>query len=63
MSRLKLMRYSAGLTIAQVVERTGISERTLYRLENGARPSPAAAKALADFYGVTVADLLGVAVA
>lgn len=61
MNRLELMRYDRGLTRAEVAERSGVSIRTLQNLETGnARPSAPTAKALADFYEVSVADLLGI---
>lgn len=62
MNRLKLMRYERGLTQAEVAQACGIAVGTLKALERGGTTEPHAptAKAVADFYGVTVADLLGV---
>lgn len=61
MNRLRLLRYERGLEVNEVAERVGVSRQTMHRLESGetAEPSAATAKALADVYGVTVADLLG----
>lgn len=62
MNRFELLRYERGASRKEVVEATGINERTLGALERGEikKPGAEAAKALATFYGVTVADLLGV---
>ena len=62
MNRIKLMRYERGLTRSAVAEDAGVPERTLRAIESGetAQPSAPHAKALADFYGVTVAELLGI---
>lgn len=62
MSPAKLARYEAGLTVEDAAARTGVHERTIRRIENGeiSNPSAPIAKSLADAYGVTVAQLLGV---
>lgn len=62
MNRLKLLRYERGADLGEVAEATGLTRQTLGRLERGdtTHPSAATAKALADFYGMTVAELLGV---
>lgn len=62
MNRYELRRYEVGLSRADVAAQSGVPERTIRALESGQVSKPAArtAKALADVYGVTVADLLGV---
>lgn len=63
MNRYKLMRYEAGLDRPVVSQETGVPVRTLRHLESekeGYTPSPATAKALADFYGKTLPEFLGV---
>lgn len=61
MNRLELLRYERGLTRRDVSEGSGVPERTVRHVEREAhRPSPKTAKALADFYEITVAELLGV---
>lgn len=61
MNRIRLMRYERGLSAKDVVEGSGISHMTLARLESGdTQPSAPIAKALADFYEVSVAELLGI---
>lgn len=62
MNRLKLLRYERGAEMTEVAEATGVTRQTLRRLESGetVQPSAATAKALAEFYGITVAELLGV---
>lgn len=61
MNRLRLLRFERGLKMQDVAEGTGLTRQTLRRLESDetGEPSASTAKALADFYGVTVADLLG----
>jgi transcriptional regulator with XRE-family HTH domain len=61
MTRLKLLRYERGLTRAEVVAATGVPLGTLQKLEDGHSSEPTApvAKKLADFYELTVAQLLG----
>jgi transcriptional regulator with XRE-family HTH domain len=61
MNRITLLRYERGLSRAQVSRVVGISAKQLGLIERGAAvPRPATAKALANFYDVTVAELLGV---
>jgi transcriptional regulator with XRE-family HTH domain len=61
MNRITLLRYERGLSRAQVGRAVGVSAKQLGLIERGeAVPRPATAKALANFYGVTVAELLGV---
>lgn len=62
MNQLKLMRYERGLTQQDVATGAGVTQATLSRLERGhGCPGAATAKALADFYGVPVAAVLGLA--
>jgi transcriptional regulator with XRE-family HTH domain len=61
MNSAELLRYERGMTVAQVSAETKISEPTIYRIEKGiVKPGPATAKTLADFYKVTVGELLGI---
>lgn len=62
MNRLRLLRFERGLEMAEVASKTGITRQTLSRIESGetAHPSASTAKALADFYEISVAELLGV---
>lgn len=58
--RLKYARDRAGLTLRQVVERTGIGESSLSEYENGKRePRLSQLKALADAYRRSIAFFLG----
>ena len=63
MNRFELLRYGAGLTRAELADAAGIPVRTIRSLEDGStqKPSAPVAKKLADFYELTVADLLGLA--
>jgi transcriptional regulator with XRE-family HTH domain len=58
MPRIRQLRYERGLTQADVAQGSSVSARTLTALENGAQPSALVAKRLADFYEVTVGELL-----
>lgn len=62
MNRLTLLRYERGLTQQEVSAGSGVPLPTIKRLETGdtVRPSAPTAKALADFYEISVADLLGI---
>lgn len=62
MNRLRLIRYERGHKLTEVASAVGVTRQTLSRLERGEslRPNAATAKALADYYGISVADLLGV---
>lgn len=57
---LKALRVRSGKTRRDVSMETGITESTLYKLEEGrsANPSVKTAKALANCYGVSVDELL-----
>jgi transcriptional regulator with XRE-family HTH domain len=58
-NRLQQLRYERGLTQQQVADGSGVSQRTLVRLERDAqRPSARIAKRLADYFGVQVTDLM-----
>jgi transcriptional regulator with XRE-family HTH domain len=53
------LRFERGLTAAAVAQGAAIAPMTLRAIEEGREPSAPVAKKLADFYGVTVAELLG----
>lgn len=59
--RLQEFRESRGLTLGQVAIETGVSKTALLRLESGARRQPHLCLlwALADFFGVTIDELVG----
>jgi transcriptional regulator with XRE-family HTH domain len=60
MNRFERLRFERGLTLGQVADGSGVSMSTVIRLErNGQKPGAATAKALADFYDIPVAELLG----
>jgi transcriptional regulator with XRE-family HTH domain len=60
MNRFERLRFERGLTQAEVATGAEISIRTVIRLEREERkPSAAIVKALADFYEIPVAELLG----
>lgn len=59
MNNAKRLRYEKGLDAPQVALGTGLSVQTIYRIEEGRNTSAPTAKKLADFYEVTVAELLG----
>ena len=54
---IKKMRQNLGLSQEQLAETTGISLRTLQRIESGQQVSPGSLKTLADFFGVSVESL------
>lgn len=61
MNRIKLLRYEQGLTLEEASKASGVPVRTIARAEAGETQLVAStAKRLADFYRVSVADLLGV---
>lgn len=58
MMSLRAERLNRGLSTRVASERIGISRQTLEDAEHGRRrPRPAAAKRIADFYGVLVTDI------
>lgn len=57
-NRLRRARFEMGLTINEVAAATAVSRATIMRLEAGSTPTARVAKALADFYGLDVADML-----
>jgi transcriptional regulator with XRE-family HTH domain len=60
MTRLRLLRFERGLEQTAVAAQVGISREWLSALELGkADLSAPVAKSLADFYGITVSELLG----
>ncbi len=58
MPYLRLKRYERGLTATQVANSAGLHRSTVTNAEAGVRITPRTAKALANFYGVSVGDLL-----
>jgi transcriptional regulator with XRE-family HTH domain len=61
-NRYRLLRFERGLEIEEVAQGAGLHRHTVRRLETGETPEPSAAtaKALADFYGISVPSLLGI---
>lgn len=61
MNRFELLRYERGESVAGVAARSGVAVGTLRRLEaeEDVKPSAPVAKALANYYGLSIADLLG----
>lgn len=62
MNRFEQMRYERGFTLGDVAEGTGLTRQTVRAVEHLAgseHPTAPTSKALADFYGVSVAELLG----
>lgn len=54
----ELLRHEHGLSVDEVAKGSGLSSRTIIRLERGpVRPNAKTIKALADFYRVSVAEL------
>ena len=56
---LREARTARGWSQEELAGRTGVSGRTIQRIENGSRPSSATARLLAEALGVEVADVLG----
>lgn len=54
---LAQLRFDAGLTPEELGDKVGIAGRTIRRLEEGTRPTPRVAKAIADHFGVKASDL------
>ena len=60
MERLKILRKNKGLTQAQVADAVELGRQAYAYYEKGERaPSPETLCKLADFFGVTVDELLG----
>ena len=60
MNRLKKLRRAKKLTQKELAEETDIPYRTLQRWENGeSQIKPEKAEKLANFFGVSIAHLLG----
>lgn len=61
MNTFERARYNAGLRIKDAAKTSNVHERTIRRLEDGSieKPSAPVAKALADVYGITIEQLLG----
>jgi transcriptional regulator with XRE-family HTH domain len=55
---LRKARHARGETIATVAAGTGLSRHTLMRVEAGSTPQAPTAKAIADYFGVPVSDLI-----
>lgn len=63
MNRYELLRYERGLTRSDVVEGSGVSIATIQALEtfgDARKPTAPVAKALADFYEISVPEFMGV---
>lgn len=54
---LRRERFDRGLTLADLVELTGVSRTTLVRIEQGAIPNAPVAKAIADWLDVRPSEL------
>ena len=54
---LRAARQNQGLTLREAAARIGVDFTAIQRAELGARPFPANAKKIADFYGVQVTDI------
>lgn len=59
MNAFERLRFERGLTLREVSEGSGVSMSTVIRIEGDQKPGAATVKALAGFYGVSVAELLG----
>lgn len=57
---LTVARLNAGLSIKGAAREIGIHEHSIRALENGGTVHPATAKKVADYFGVSVVDLLPV---
>jgi transcriptional regulator with XRE-family HTH domain len=55
---LQRERLNRGLSLRAAAAEIGVREQTIRRLEGGERVHPANAKKVADFYGVTVVDIM-----
>lgn len=59
MNRFEQLRYERGETQREVAVGAGVSVSTIIRLERSrSKPNAAVAKALADYFGVQVTDLM-----
>lgn len=54
---LEAARLNMGLTARDAAKQIGVPDHVLRYAETGGRPRPAAAKRIADFYGVKVTDI------
>lgn len=54
---LRRERFDRGMTIAELVEVTGVSKTTLIRIEQGAVPNAPVAKAIADWLEAKPSEL------
>lgn len=57
---LERLRHNRGVSLAQIVEDTGLMHKTIrcYERAPTPHPQPVTLKKLADYYGVEAADLL-----
>lgn len=58
--QLVAARLNSGHSIRGLARRLGIHEQVVRRVESGEPIRPESAKLIADFYGVTVTELLGI---
>ena len=57
-SKIKALAKTRGLSIMQIEEQCGIGQKSIYNWDTNI-PSVDKVKRVADFFGVTVDDLLG----
>jgi transcriptional regulator with XRE-family HTH domain len=55
---LRTARLNRGLSLRQAASEIGVPEQTIRRLERGLGATPSNAKLVADFFDITVVDLL-----
>lgn len=58
-SRLQELREARNLTQDMLAEKAGVGQSTVHRIETGHLPTVRAAVALADFFDVSLDELLG----
>jgi transcriptional regulator with XRE-family HTH domain len=58
-NRFVQLRFRRGVTQGEISKATGLSRGTLSNLERGSDPSAPTALKLAQFYGVTVEQIIG----
>ena len=57
-ANLRRLRKSRGLSLRGLEARVGLRHYTLWRLEHGDMPEMLSALILADFYGITIDELM-----
>lgn len=57
MSRLRELRFDAGLDIADLAERAGVNAGTIRGIEDGATPRASTAKKIADVFGLPASEV------